>query len=56
MIRRLLAVLALATAVPGILIGVVIPASAGVRSAAAPARAARSLMELIHTVPAVRIG
>lgn len=38
MIRRLLAVLALATAVPGILIGVVIPASAGVRSGASPAR------------------
>lgn len=39
MIRRLLTVLALATAVPGILIAVVIPASAGVGSAASPARA-----------------
>lgn len=39
MIRRLLAVLALATAVPGILIAVVIPASAGVRHEASPARA-----------------
>ena len=39
MIRRLLTVLALATAVPGILIAVVIPASARVGSAASPARA-----------------
>lgn len=39
MIRRLLAVLALATAVPGILIAVDIPASAGVRQEASPARA-----------------
>jgi hypothetical protein len=39
MIRRLLAVPALAAAVPGILIGVVFPASAGVRSGASPARA-----------------
>jgi hypothetical protein len=38
MIRRLLAVLALATAAPGILIGMVIPASAAVHSAASPAR------------------
>jgi hypothetical protein len=38
MIRRLPAVLALATAVPGILIGMVIPASAGVRHEASPAR------------------
>jgi hypothetical protein len=38
MIRRLLAVLALATAVPGILIGMVIPASAAVHTAAVPAR------------------
>ena len=39
MIRRLLAVLALAAAVPGILIAMVIPASAGVRYGASPARA-----------------
>jgi hypothetical protein len=39
MIRRLLAVLALATAVPGILIAVDIPASAGVRQETSPARA-----------------
>ena len=39
MIRRLLAALALATAVPGILVAVVIPASAGVRHEASPARA-----------------
>lgn len=39
MIRRLLAVLAVAAAVPGILIGMVIPASAGIRSGVSPARA-----------------
>ena len=39
MIRRLLAVLALATAVPGILIAVDIPASAGVHQGTSPARA-----------------
>lgn len=39
MIRRLLTVLALGTAVPGILIGTVIPSSAGARYGASPARA-----------------